>query len=306
MLDLNNIYNMDCLQAMKHFPDNYFDLAIVDPPYGIKESAHRAKSRTKLAKTRLYRKEFWDFDIPPQEYFNELFRVSKNQIIWGINYYVAKRDLDIGPGRIVWDKVNGGTNFSDCELAYSSFHHSTRQFEFMWSGMLQGKSMKEGRTMQPIKANNEKRIHPTQKPVVLYDWLLQKYAKEGDKILDTHLGSASSVIACIKSGFDFIGFELDKHYYDAAVKRINENQKQGDAFRQPVFVGEIITQSQNNYEIKKEDLEDMNGEYYCPECDDYREAGRVASDELCYECFNELEYHYEDGTVEHCDGTISN
>ena len=169
----DNIFlNLDCMdkeRGMPSYPDKHFDLAIVDPPYGIKESAHRNISRSKLAATKNYKKEFWDFGTPPKEYFNELFRVSKNQIIWGINYFVSEKSLDIGSGRIFWDKVNGDLIFSDGEIAYSSFHRSTRLFQFMWYGMLQGNMM-----------NKEERIHPTQKPIALYKWLLSKYAKEGE------------------------------------------------------------------------------------------------------------------------------
>lgn len=221
------LLNIDCMEYMASLPDNAFDLAIVDPPYGIKESAIRARSRTKLAKTRCYGTQLWDMEIPPAEYFDQLFRVSKNQIIWGGNYFLDY----LGATRcmIVWRKLTTG-NFADCELAWTSFPTSVREFTFMWNGMLQGKSMNEGHVVQSVKSKNEKRIHPTQKPVELYRWLLDKYANPGDKILDTHLGSGSSAIAANDMNFDFVGCELDEEYYHAAAKRFNEQTAQISAF----------------------------------------------------------------------------
>jgi len=180
---ISEVYNMDCMEYMSTCKDKEFDIAIVDPPYGIKESAHRNISRSKMAKTKNYRKEIWDQSIPTKEYFDELFRVSKNQIIWGVNYFTHVTYFT--PGRIVWYKDNGSNDFSDCELAFQSFSKTIKFFEFKWMGMLQG-NMKE----------KEVRIHPTQKPVALYKWTLNKFAKEGDKILDTHVGSGSSRVAC--------------------------------------------------------------------------------------------------------------
>jgi site-specific DNA-methyltransferase (adenine-specific) len=219
------VHNMDCMDALKYFKDKEFDIAIIDPPYGIKESAHRNISRTKLAKTAMYRVEFWDYDIPSQKYFNELFRVSKHQIIFGINYLIGKVNIPFSSGRIVWDKCNEGTNFSDCELAYCSFHHSTRLFRFMWNGMMQG-TPGNGSVMQGNKKKNQKRIHPTEKPIDIYKWILRKYAKEGDKILDTHMGSGSIQIACLEAGLSFTGFEIDKHYFDASQKRFELYKQQ--------------------------------------------------------------------------------
>jgi len=202
------LLNIDCMEYMKTAPDKYFDLAIVDPPYGIGESGKTNKSRGKLAVAKDY-KSFAGDDLKPpdREYFIELERVSKNQIIWGANHFIdliGKRS----PCWIVWDKVNGESDFADCELAYSSFKTAVRKFQFQWAGMLQG-NMK----------NKEHRIHPTQKPKALYDWLLHTYAKPGQKILDTHLGSGSSAIAAHYYGVDFVGCELDKDYYESAVKR---------------------------------------------------------------------------------------
>ena len=211
-----NIYNKDCLEAMKEMADNQFDLAIVDPPYGIdvgNNDRQGKKFKASVTKRKNYGKKDWDIYTPSKEYFIELFRVSKNQIIWGVNYY--EYDLFKG-GRIYWDKVTAEnyTN-SDGELAYCSKINSVKSYKFMWNGMLQG-DMK----------NKEQRIHPTQKPVKLYEWLLMNYAKEGDKILDTHLGSGSIAIASHNLGYDLEGYELDKDYYDNALKRIKEHQSQ--------------------------------------------------------------------------------
>lgn len=162
------------------------------------------------------------WEIPNKDYFEELFRVSKNQIIWGCNYF----EYPFNPGRIVWDKRNDGTSFSDCEIAYCSFHDSVRIFRFMWNGMFQGKSITEGTVQQGNKKLNEKRIHPTQKPVALYEWLLSKYTKDGDIVLDTYVGSASSLIACHRTNHKFVGFELDEHYYKLSKERLDTEMAQ--------------------------------------------------------------------------------
>lgn len=209
---MTQVFNRDCMEAMKEFPDKFFELAIVDPPYGIRQDGHRENNRSKLAVSRKYHKALWDQPRPSGEYFSELFRVSKNQIIWGANNYPEY--LRPSPCWIVWDKDNSG-NFADCELAYGSFETAVRKFEYRWNGMLQG-DMK----------NKEDRIHPTQKPIALYKWLLKNYAKEGDKILDTHLGSGSSRIAADSMGFDFWGYELDKEYFDASCKRFDQYKAQ--------------------------------------------------------------------------------
>jgi site-specific DNA-methyltransferase (adenine-specific) len=186
------------------------------PPYGIREDGHRENNRSKLAKSKKYHKALWDQSRPAKEYFDELFRVSKNQIIWGANNY--PEFLRQSPCWIVWDKNNSG-NFADAELAFGSFDTAVRIFKFTWNGMLQ-------ENMQ----DKEVRIHPTQKPVQLYKWLLKNYAKEGDKILDTHLGSQSSRIACWDGGFDFYGWELDKQYFDEGCKRFENFKAQGKLF----------------------------------------------------------------------------
>lgn len=213
-------YNLDCMSIMKNYPDNHFDLAIVDPPYfsGPEKRNYYGRKVSPIGVKRFYEKtETWT--VPKKEYFEELFRISKNQIIWGVNYF---NYYSFGPGRIIWDKVNGKSSFSDCEIAYCSLHDSVRLFRYMWNGMMQGKSIDEGHIQQGNKKLNEKRIHPTQKPVNLYLWLLQKYAKPGYKILDTHVGSGSSMIACQKMNLDFVGFEINNLYYELARKRINE------------------------------------------------------------------------------------
>lgn len=216
MLDFG-FYNMDCIEGIKEFPDKYFDLAIVDPPYfsGPEKREYYGRKISPIGVQRIY-KSVDDWSIPDEHYFNELIRVSKNQIIWGCNYY----QYIFGPGRIVWDKCNGTSSFSDCEIAYCSFHNSVRLFRYLWNGMMQGKGLIEGDVQQGNKKLNEKRIHPTQKPVLLYKWLLSTYAKSGDKILDTHVGSASSLIACREYGYKYVGFEIDKHYYNLAQERI--------------------------------------------------------------------------------------
>lgn len=217
------LYNEDCLQAMKRLPDNYFDLALSDPPYfeAPKYKSYYGHKVSPIGVNRVYKKSgCWE--VPSKEYFEELLRVSKNQIVFGINYF----DVNLGPGRIVWDKCCDSSTFSDCEIAYCSFHNKTRIFRYMWNGMNQGKSISEGHIMQGNKALNEQRIHPTQKPVNLYKWILMEYAKEGDVILDTHVGSASSIIACKDLGFDYMGFEIDKNYYSAAMKRLDEYDSQ--------------------------------------------------------------------------------
>lgn len=160
------------------------------------------------------------------EYFNELQRVAKYYIVWGCNYY----DYIFAHGRIVWDKCNGSYSFSDCEIAATNLISSVRLFPFMWNGMLQGKSVSEGRIMQGNKRLNEKRIHPTQKPIALYIWLLTKFAKSGWKILDTHLGSGSIAIACAVLGFDLLGIEIDCNYYNAAKDRLLAYQNEPKLF----------------------------------------------------------------------------
>lgn len=229
MLDFG-YYNMDCMQGMKEFPDKYFDLAIVDPPYGRKEHGGRNRSgyvRQKngskiFVKDGQYENRNWDNELPSEEYFNELMRVSKKQIIWGCNYF----DYPLIGGRIIWDKCNDGSDQSDAEIAYCSMNDRVDIFRYMWRGMFQGKSITEGTTQQGNKRLNEKRIHPTQKPIALYEWLLNRYAKPNDIILDTHVGSASSLIACYNTNHKFVGFELDEYYYKLSKQRLDTEMAQ--------------------------------------------------------------------------------
>ena len=218
----------DCMDYMRGLEDKAFDLAIVDPPYGIGMDGGVKYKRGKegVCKANEY-KPFGDKFSPDDDYFIELFRVSKNQIIWGANYFIDKM-AKASSCWIVWDKVTGEYTAADSELAWTSFSTAVRNFRFQWSGMLQG-DMK----------NKESRIHPTQKPVKLYEWLLTNYAKPGQRILDTHLGSGSSAIAANNLGFEFVGCELDADYFSAACQRIENAQRQEslfdvrDAYEQP-------------------------------------------------------------------------
>jgi len=207
--------NGDCMDYMKTMPDNFIDLCICDPPYGINETGQRNLADRPTAKWRkpvsqVY-KAFNDTEIPTAEYFAELYRISKEQIIWGANHFVQY--LPSSKGWIVWDKgVDEKEYLSMCELAFSSFDIRVQKFEYLWAGFK--------------KKEQIIRIHPTQKPLALYKWLLTKYAKEGNLILDTHVGSASSLIACEDMGFNYVGFELDKDYYEAAQKRLKQFRSQ--------------------------------------------------------------------------------
>lgn len=222
---ISEAYNRDCLLAMAEMPDKAFDLAICDVPYGIGEDGSKNHTRGKLAVAQNY-KAFAgsDLDAPPSEYFRELKRVSHHQIIWGANHFISRMPYD-SPCWIVWDKDNGLSDFADCELAWSSFPTAVRRLKYTWAGML-----------QEDMRNKERRIHPTQKPVALYKWLLTNYAKPGDRILDTHLGSGSSRIAAYDLGFDFVGYELDRDYFEAQEKRF------ADHIAQPkLFAPDIVT-----------------------------------------------------------------
>ncbi len=216
-------YNMDCLEGMKHFPDGYFDLAIVDPPYfsGPEKRGHYGRLKSKIGVVRQYEKTS-NWEKPTKVYFDELFRVSKAQIVWGCNYF----DHPFEAGRIVWDKCNGKSSFSDAEIAFCSLHSSTRLFRYLWNGMFQGKSISEGAIQRGDKSLNEERIHPTQKPVELYKWLLTKYAQSHFKILDTHVGSASSLIAFEEAGLSYVGFEIDQVIYKKAKMRLENYRRQ--------------------------------------------------------------------------------
>ena len=244
-------FQKDCLPPMKGMENNAFDLGIPDPPYfsgpekrkyygnetGISKHSKTNKKAT-VKRTNYPVTEKWS--VPDDEYFNELFRITKNQIIWGGNYYeqlgepfkTPRRDeidefIKKHPiGWIIWDKCNEKSSFNDFELAWTSFKIPTRIFKFMWNGMMQGKSIKDGDVQQGDKKKNETRIHPTQKPVMLYKWLLNEYAKPGHKIFDSHHGSGSLSIACHDLGFDLVAFEKEKIHYDNYKKRFNWHVRQ--------------------------------------------------------------------------------
>jgi site-specific DNA-methyltransferase (adenine-specific) len=205
------------MELMARYPDNYFDLAIVDPPYGIdadvKNSQNKVQSKKSATKSKRYGSQLWDSNIPTDEYFDELIRVSKKQIIWGANYF------GLVGGMIYWHKNVTMPTYSTGELAWVSWMNKLDFVDITWHGMI-----------QHDMSNKEIRIHPTQKPVALYKWLLDKYAKPTDKILDTHLGSGSIAIACHDYKFDLTACELDKEYFDKAMQRINNHTAQQKLF----------------------------------------------------------------------------
>ena len=211
---------MDCMEGMSSFPDKYFDLAIVDPVYGdVTRGGYMTNNKgqhigTGKANQKGYHASLWQQPKTNDDYFKELRRVSKNQIIWGGNYFTSS--LPESQCWIVWDKEHPeGIGFADFEIAWTSFNSASRIFRFMWNGMLQGDMR-----------NKENRIHPTQKPVKLYQWLLNKYAKPGDIILDSHVGSGSSLIACHNTNHKYVGFEIDTEYYRLAKERIKRETAQ--------------------------------------------------------------------------------
>ena len=223
------LLNMHCMDFMRECDDNAFDLAITDPPYfaAPKKLGFYGGRTSKEGVARNGYKKLGKWDVPGEDYFAELKRVSRHQIIWGINYFPIQ---NIGTGRIIWDKCNTGSTFSDCEIAYCSMTEHVRKYTYMWNGMLQGKSMIDGHIMQGNKRLNEKRIHPTQKPVILYKWLLSHFATAGNLILDTHLGSGSIAIACHDLGFDLTATEIDDEYCKAAMDRLENHTRQGVLF----------------------------------------------------------------------------
>lgn len=230
MTELNNFICGDCMGYLPQFPDKYFDIAVCDPPYGLQE--HGGKDRSTYVKQKNgsriyvkdggYEKQDWDNEPPSREYFEQLLRVSKHQIIWGVNYF----DYPLTGGRIVWDKCNQGSDQSDAEIAYCSLNNRVDIFRYMWRGMMQGKSIEEGAIQQGNKKLNEKRIMPTQKPVNLYRWIIQKYFQPGWTALDTHVGSASSLIAYEEAQIPYVGFEKNRHNYELASKRFEEYKSQ--------------------------------------------------------------------------------
>jgi site-specific DNA-methyltransferase (adenine-specific) len=195
------------MELMARYPDNHFELAIVDPPYGLGMDKSRNSNKGNKAGFKIYHDTDWDTKAPDKEYFDELLRVSKNQIIWGANHFISRIPYDSSCW-VVWDKNNGASDNADAELAWCSFKTAVRKYT------------------KHISATFKNRIHPTQKPIALYEWLLMNYAKEGDKILDTHLGSGSIALACHNLNFDLTACELDTEYYDAAIKRLKIHQQQ--------------------------------------------------------------------------------
>jgi len=231
MLDFG-FYNMDCMEGMKNFPDGFFDLAIVDPPYGIGighpinnditvvggggrpfGGKYSIWGKHKSISENKFYHPFDDSATPGGEYFDELFRVSKAQIIWGGNFFLDY--LGKATCMIVWDKARRNMDQADCEIAWTSLKGQSRVFNFRWNGMLQ-ENMK----------HKETRIHPTQKPIALYTWLLERFSNPGDVILDTHVGSASSLIACHRSKRNYVGFEIDPYYYKTAKERFEAETAQ--------------------------------------------------------------------------------
>ncbi len=209
MVEINKFYNCDCMQLMRELPNKFIDLAIVDPPYGIGIDGQKKSICTNPKHNRKeHKKKNWDSSIPSETYFRELFRVSKNQIIFGGNYFV-KYFSEGHKGWIIWDKGQHGLTMSDCEIAYSSFDVPTRIC-----------------VINRVELAKDGTFHPTQKPVKLYEWILNRYAKSGDLILDTHCGSGSSLIACHRQGLDFIGSEIDKEYYTLANERLEAEKAQ--------------------------------------------------------------------------------
>ena len=211
--------NMDCMEYMRGLEDNAFELAIVDPPYGI---GIAKKSKISGASNKEYAVKDWDNNVPPPAYFNDLRRVSKNQIIWGANYFDG---VGLNGGAIIWNKLGKDIGrrepmptLSDCEIAYCSMRNNVKMFSYTQIGNVFGNDYQIDW--------NQSRIHPTQKPVKLYEWLLKNYAKEGDRILDTHLGSGSSAIAAHYGGFDFVGTELDEDYFKASQERFERETAQ--------------------------------------------------------------------------------
>lgn len=212
----------DNMRLMSRYPDNYFHLAVVDPNYGIKENAHRNnQSRSKLAKPKKYRNVTWDQPPPTDEYFRELFRVSKNQVIWGGNYF-----LDYLPATrcmLIWDKVNGNSHFADVEIAWTSFQTSSRLFRFVWNGMCQGQPG-NGAAVQGDKSLNQNRIHECEKPIPLYRWIFKNYVKPGQRILDTHLGSGASARAAYDLDLSLYGCEIDPEHYSNCMEAFDQHR----------------------------------------------------------------------------------
>lgn len=215
----SEVFNMDCIEGMKEYPDNYFELAIVDPPYGIGASKIKDYQSQTINKITKYKPKNWDFNIPEKQYWDELFRVSKNQFVWGGNYFTEF--LYPTKDWIIWDKEQPEEmHFAQAELCWCSYGKGLRIFKRSIAKDQNRVSNNKSKALEYC------RIHPTQKPIALYKWLLVKYAKEGSKILDTHLGSGSSRIAAYDLGFEFTGFELDEDYFKASEKRFKQHTDQ--------------------------------------------------------------------------------
>ena len=213
MIEVNKIYNDDCLNVLKQLPDKSIDLVLTDPPYGIGEAKKNNASRGKLAIAKDYGKKDWDDRIPQKEIFDEIFRVSKNQIIFGGNYFVEY--LNNSSCWLVWDKNNGANDFADCELAWTNFKSAVRKYKWTWNGMLQ-EDMK----------HKDIRIHPTQKPLKLFEMILRDYSRENDLILDCFSGSGTTAVACHNLNRRFICIEKDYDYWKASVERLEREQAQ--------------------------------------------------------------------------------
>lgn len=217
MIELNKIYNEDCLDTMSRMSDNSVDLILTDPPYGINIAKTGTVGASNLARVTQFKKSDWDSQTPDKKIFKEMIRISKNQVIFGGNYFVEY--LKNSSCWLVWNKDNGKNNFADCELAWTSFNSAIRIFNFRWQGMLQ-QNMKE----------KERRYHPTQKPIQLFSWILNNYSKSTDIIYDPFGGSGTTGVASIKLGRQWIISEIDKDYCDIANKRTKEEMSQGRLF----------------------------------------------------------------------------
>lgn len=235
----NTVFLVDNMEGMAWFPDKYFDLAIVDPPYGISGNSHRNnQNRSKKSTSKKYGNDLWAQLPPTPKFFTELKRISKNQIIFGANYFAEIAGVPFNPPRrtdfdaflrihskhwLIWDKCNNTTNFNDCELVWFSQKRSSLIYEFMWNGMMQGAGIFNGAVQQGDKSKNQQRIHPTEKPIALYKYLLQHFAKPGFKIVDTHVGSGSHRLAIddMPMKLKFIGFEISPTYFNDQQTRYN-------------------------------------------------------------------------------------
>jgi site-specific DNA-methyltransferase (adenine-specific) len=236
----NIVHNIDCMEFMKDLPDKHFDLAIVDPPYGlgldmVTKVDSNARQKRKNRSIVDHDKKTWNDEIPSEEYFIELHRVSKHQIIWGCNYYAK---FIPAVGRIIHDKIMGtedtAFNWSHADIASCSLFKRVVMFRYQWAGN------KQNGTINWLNTGEDRRIHPTQKPIALYKWILGKFAKQGQTIFDSHVGSGSIRIACHDMGFDFIGCELDIDYWQAQEKRFADHKSQGQLFEpKELFSGNL-------------------------------------------------------------------